>query len=101
MLSNSTWTRMVVANVVLHNYVGALAEHFAKKLSLDGEEGEPVPDFQPAIRGKLNRHVYAGSDLILHPQTNKTTPGQCTPDQRPRLLPAYNNTTRNSTWGCI
>jgi hypothetical protein len=25
--------------------VGALAEHFAKKLSLDGEESDPVPDF--------------------------------------------------------
>ena len=27
---------------------------FAKKLSLDGEENDPVPDFQPVIRGKLN-----------------------------------------------
>jgi hypothetical protein len=34
--------------------VDALAEHFAKKLSLDGEENDPVPDFQPVIRGKLS-----------------------------------------------
>ena len=34
--------------------VDALAEHFAKKLSLDGEENDPVPEFQPVIRGKLS-----------------------------------------------
>ena len=34
--------------------VGALAEHFAKKLSLGGEEDDPVPDFQPVVRGKLS-----------------------------------------------
>ena len=34
--------------------VGALAEHFAKKLSLGGDGDDPVPDFQPVVRSKLS-----------------------------------------------
>ena len=33
--------------------VDALAEHFAKKLSLGGEENDAVPIFQPVVRSKL------------------------------------------------
>ena len=45
---------MVAARLVLHDpSVDALAEHFAKKLSLGGEENDAVPIFQPVVRSKL------------------------------------------------
>ena len=53
---------MVAARLVLHDpSVDALAEHFAKKLSLGGEENDAVPIFQPVVRSKL-RSFRVSSD---------------------------------------